>query len=177
MIKLWDASNFPVACWAHHHCVQTSHLLPLWLYPFFFFLVCLAYHLFLVALLSFLALRAECVNPFCSSTTSLSFAVLDLCIIPSPSLLICPLSLFPKMEPLLVHCSAFAVISSLPPCSQKSCKDLLSLPAFLSLAAPIFSDVAQKWLCHRPAKGKIAFSMSGPQQYKHGSVGVKQHGD
>ena len=35
-IKLWVASNFPVTCWAHPHCVQTSQLLPLWLYPFFF---------------------------------------------------------------------------------------------------------------------------------------------
>ena len=36
-IKLWVASNFPVTCGAHPHCVQTSQLLPLWLYPFFSF--------------------------------------------------------------------------------------------------------------------------------------------
>lgn len=120
---------------------------------------------------------AEGITPSPSPTTSLSFAVLDLCTRPSPSLLICPLSSFPEMEPLLVTCSTFTAISSFPPCSQKTCKDLFSLPAFLPLPASIFTDVALKWLCHRPEKGKTAFSMSGSQQYKHGSVDVKQHGE
>lgn len=145
--------------------------------PWGVFSVCFACHFLLVALLGFLPIRAEGITPSPSPTTSLSFAVLDLCTRPSPSLLICPLSSFPEMEPLLVTCSTFTAISSFPPCSQKTCKDLFSLPAFLPLPASIFTDVALKWLCHRPEKGKTAFSMSGSQQYKHGSVGVKQHGE
>lgn len=120
------------------HCVQTSQLLPLWLYLFLFLLVCLAYYPFLVALLRVLVFRAECITPFCSPTTSLFFSVLGLCIIPSHSLLVCSLSSCPKMGPLLLSCSAFTVISSLPPCSQKTCIYLLFLPAFLPLPAPVF---------------------------------------
>lgn len=78
------------------------------------------------------------------------------------------------MELLLVSCSAFTVTSSLPPCSQKTWKDLLSPPALL----PLFSQMLLRNGCAIGLKGgKIAFTVSGPQQYKHGSVGVKQRGD
>lgn len=141
---------------------------PLFIFFFLSFLAC--------GFTWFLSIRAEGITPSYSLTTSLSFAVLDLCTRPSPLLPICPLSSFPEMEPLLVTCSAFTGISSFPPCSQKTCKDLFSLPAFLPLTACIL-DIAQRWLCHRGEKGKTEFSMSGSQQYKHGSVGVKQHGE
>lgn len=171
-IKFWVASTLLVICWTHPYCMQTSQLLPLWLYPFFFFF----WFFFLPSLpctfAQLFCLWGRVYNPILFSHRS--FIVLDLCIILSPSLLTCPLSPFPKMEPLLVSCSAFTVISSLPP-NQKTCKNLLSLPFFPSL--PLFCwDVAQKWQCHRPEKGKIAFSVSDPQQDECGSVSVKQCG-
>lgn len=171
-IKFWVASTLLVICWTHPYCMQTSWLLPLWLYLFFFFsgLLCLpslpcsfAQHFFL---------WGRVYNPILFSHHS--FIVLDLCSISSLSLLTCPLSPFPGVEPLLISCSVFTVISSLLP-NQKTCKNLLSLPFFPSLPL-FFWDVAQKWQCHRPEKGKIAFSVSDPQQDECGSVAVNQHG-
>lgn len=136
---------------------------------FFFpivFLVYVSCHLFLIVLLNFLALEAECINPLtlpllqylcCHGFVHHSFTFTAAL---SPELI---LGHQQPIIPLCLLISMFTLLSSLPPHSQKTCKASLSLPAccFLLLSSQmLFTNDCAKGL----ERGRRAFSMSGKQQ-------------